>query len=164
MIEMIVVIVVMGAIFAAGGLVLGRAFESYALTQDATNVDWQGRVAIERMVREARNIRSRTPIDLTFAANPMTQLQFYDADNNAVCLFVNGGRLWRSPNAPGSACVTAGGQPLADNVSSLSVYYFTNAGVAPASVDQVYFITATLAVTEGSVSETYRATVQPRRF
>jgi len=170
LVEMIIVIVVVGVIFAIGGLVLGRAFESYALTRNTTDVDWQGRVAMERMVRELRDARSATMTDLAFTANPMAQAQFIDADGNPVCFFVSGVVLWRSLNGPGSACVTAGGQPLADNIGSggLAVRFFKKDGtdlvVPPDALAQAYFITVTLNVSEGGINETYRATVQPRGF
>lgn len=172
MVEMIIVIVVIGAIFAVGALVLGRAFESYALTQKTTDVDWQGRVAMERMVRELRQIRSATPSDLVFSG---TEIRFNDIDANPVCFRLSGTTLQRDTEGPAAACGSVNPpdpQPLADNVvatTGLNFYYYQQDGSVAISADQVYYITVRLAVSEntntiGSINETYRVTIQPRRF
>lgn len=166
LVEMIIVIVVLGAIFAVGGLVLGRAFESYALTQTTTDVDWQGRVALERMVRELREIRTATAADLDMTS--ATQIRFIDAAGGGVCFYRDGAtsRLMRSADGPLSACGATAPQPLADNIAAggLNFYYYRNNGNVAAAATQVYYITLTLNVVDGQVNETYRVTVMPRRF
>ena len=168
MVEMIIVIVVVGAIFAVGALVLGRAFESYDLTRKTTDVDWQGRVAMERMVRELRQIRSATATDLAISATSTDPIYFNDADGNPVCFVLSAGSLRRGVDAPGALSCTTNLQPLADNVTSLDFNYYDNTGTATAVVTAVYYITVRLAVSEnsigGSINETYRVTLQPRRF
>ena len=171
MVEMIIVIVVVGAIFAVGALVLGRAFESYDLTQKTTEVDWQGRVAMERMVRELRDIRSATATDLVFS---LTEIGFNDTDGNPACFRLSGTTLQRDTEGPAAACGTVNPpdpQPLADNVvatTGLNFYYYQQDGSVAVSADQVYYITVALNVVEnsigGSINETYRVTLQPRRF
>jgi prepilin-type N-terminal cleavage/methylation domain-containing protein len=168
MVEMVIVIVVVGAIFAIGALVLGRAFESYDLTRKTTDVDWQGRVAMERMARELRNARSATATDLWLSgASPAAEIRFNDIDGNAVCFRLSGSTLQRSADGPGGTCGTTNPQPLADNVvaNGLSFYYYRNDGTAETTTAaNVYYITVTLQVTEGNITETYRVTVQPQRF
>lgn len=169
MVEMIIVIVVMGVIFALGGMVLGRAFESYQLTREATNVDWQGRVAMERMVRELRDIRSATATDLWLSgSSPATEIRFNDANGNAVCFRLSpSNTLQRSADGPTGTCGTTNPQPLADNVapSGLGFYFYRNDGTPETTTAaNVYYVTVTLQVSEGGINETYRATVQPRRF
>jgi prepilin-type N-terminal cleavage/methylation domain-containing protein len=164
MVEMVIVIVVIGAIFGLGALVMGRAFESYVLARESTDVDWQGRVALERMVRELREIRAATAVDLSPAA---TQIRFIDAGGNGVCFYHDGGtRLMRSADGPLSACGTTAPQPLADNIPAggLNFVYYTSAGAATLGPTFVFYISFTLNVVEGAITETYRTTVQPRRF
>lgn len=166
MVEMIIVIVILGAIFAIGSLMFGRAFESYALTRQAADVDWQGRVALERMVRELREIRSATSTDLSISATSTNPVYFYDADGNPVCFVLAYGSLQRGVDAPGAGSCATSLQPLADNVTANGVnfYYYQNDGSATSTPSEVYFITVTLAIAEGGINETYRVTVQPRRF
>lgn len=167
LIEMIIVIVVLGAIFAVGGLVLGRAFESYSLTATTTDVDWQGRVALERMVRELREIRTATATDLDMASN--TQIRFVDSTGRRVCLYRDGAtsRLMRSTPADFvAACNTANPQPLADYVANggLNFFYYRNDGNDAATPAEVYYVSVTLNVVQGQISETYRASITPRSF
>jgi hypothetical protein len=163
MVEMIIVIVVLGAIFAIGALVLGRAFESYVLTQQTTGVDWQGRVAMERMVRELRGIRSATATDLAIATPG--EIYFTDIGGNAVCFYRSGAGELRRGTAMAN-CSSGATQPLADNVAAggLTFSYFQQDGTVTATPSQVYYVTVSLAVSEGSISETYRVSVKPRRF
>lgn len=167
-IEMILVIVVVGAIFAIGAAIMGRAFESYRLTREVTDADWQGRVALERMMRELREIRTLTAADLDFSSN--TQVWFIDTDGNGVCFYRDAAtsRLMRSAAASSALCsaVASSPQPLADNIPTggLNFFYYTNGGGAPAAATQVYYIAATLGVAEGQINETYRATVTPRNY
>ncbi len=169
-VEMVIVIVVVGAIFALGAIALGRAVESYVLTRETTDIDWQGRVAMEHMVRELRDLRSASATDLAFTSNPMGQIQFVNVDGKAVCFYVSLGRLMRSADGPGAACGTTNPQPLADNVAAggLSISIFKNDGtdltIPPDTIAQAFFITLSLTVSDGVLSETYRATVQPRRL
>lgn len=161
LVEMVIVIVVVGAIFALGALVLGRAFESYALTRESTDADWQGRVAMERMLRELRDIRSASAQDLAIFP---TRIHFYGADGLPACFVLSGGRLFRGTDPPGAAACASNLQPLADNVNGLNFYYYRRDGAVASLPSEVFFITLTLTVTEGGISESYRASVQPRRF
>ena len=164
MIEMIVVIVIFGIVASIGVLVLGRSFESYQLTREVTNVDWHGRVALERLTRELREIRSATATDLGFTATPATELKFIDDDGNNVCFYLSGGRLMRSADGPTGTCGTTTPQPLADNAGSLNFYFYQRDGSDATLASNVYYITANFTVTVGQVAEPYRVSIQPRRF
>lgn len=165
LVEMVITIVVIGIVFVIGGMALGRAFESYDIARKSTDVDWQGRVAFERMMRELREVRTATATDLSFpGAFPASEIRFIDADGNSGCFVLSGGLLQRGSDGPSAASCATGLQPLADNVTAANFYYYTNAGAVPASASTVYYISFNLQVTRDSISETYRATVQPRRF
>ncbi len=176
MVEMVITIAIVGIIFGLGALMLGKSFQSYDLAQKTTDVDWQGRVGLERMARELRNIRSNA--DLTMSATSTAPVFFNDVSGNAVCFCyestTNTVRRGSSvaPNcgaggvAPTPTCGTGSTQVLASNVvaSGLNFYYYDTSGAAAASAAQVHVIALTLQVTEGSVNQTYRTTVQPREF
>lgn len=162
LVELIMVIVVVGAIFAIGGLVMGRAFDSYSLARDSTDTDWQGRVAFERMVRELREVRSASATDLSFPEG--AQIRFIDADGVSGCFIVSGGSLQRGDDGPAAASCTTNLRRLADNVVSLTFDYYDNAGANPAAVTAVYYVTIALQVSRGSISETYRGAAKLRRL
>lgn len=156
LIEMIMVIVLTGIIFAIGGTLLSEAMRAYFRGQDITDADWQGRLAFERMTRELRAIRSVSAADLALPA--ADRLQFRDAGGNPVCFYLSGGRLMRSADAPGAACTTDP-QPLADNVSGLSFTFWDSAG---GTIGAPYYIAAALTITTGDYSGNFRSTVRPR--
>lgn len=162
LVEMIVVIVIFGIVASLGVLVLGRSFESYQLTREVTNVDWHGRVALERLTRELREIRSTA--DLEFTATPASVLKFTDASGSAVCFYLASGRLMRSADGPGGTCGTTSPQPLADNASGLNFYFVQRDGSNATLATNVFYITASFTITNGQVTEPYRVSVQPRRF
>ena len=66
LLEVVVTMVILSIVAVLGSKMLGRAYETYDLEKRTTNVDWQGRVGLERMVRELRGIRSSA--DLTLPA------------------------------------------------------------------------------------------------
>jgi prepilin-type N-terminal cleavage/methylation domain-containing protein len=170
LVEMIVVVTILAIVAAAGALMLGRGFESWQLARETGEVGWQGRVALERLTRELRDIRSATTNDLAFTANPMTQLRFIDVDGNAVCFYLSGTQLMRSADGPTGVCGTTSPQPLADNVvaGSLSFNFYKNDGgaltIPPDTLANAFYITLAFQVTSGQAAETWRTTVQPRRF
>ena len=173
-IELVATVVIVGIVFALGSLMLGRAYETYDVEQKTSDLDWQGRVALERMVREIRGIRSGA--DLTMSATSTAPIFFTDTRGNAVCFCYESASLTvrrgtsLPPNcgtggvAPTTSCGTGSTQPLADKVSAngLNFYYYDATGGVAASAASVQVIALSLAVTEGSISETYRASVQPR--
>lgn len=162
LIEMIAVIVLLGIIFGFGGVFLGNVFSGYALKRDATDAEWQAKVALERMARELRAVRMATAADLDIAS--AAQVRFTDTDGNGVCFYRSGNRVMRSANGPASACGTTSAQPLADNVTALTFTYWDNTGAATATVANVYYITVDLTVAEGGYSGQFRTNVRPRNF
>jgi prepilin-type N-terminal cleavage/methylation domain-containing protein len=167
LVEIVMVIVIVAGVFAVGGLVMGRAFESYDLARTSTDTDWQGRVAFERMVRELREIRSVAATDLSFpGAFPSAQIRFIGANGTSGCFALSGGSLQRGDDAPAAASCATNLRPLADNVAAggLNFYYYASDGSEAVSVGLVRYITVTLAVSRGGVSETYRSTVRLRRI
>lgn len=163
MLEVIIVIVVIGVIFGLGAVVIGRAFESYDLARRATDVDWQGRVALERMARELRHVRSMTAADFAFAAS---EVRFIDVDGNAVCFRLAGGTIERSEDGPAGACGTTSPQPLADSIAAngLTFAAYERDGNPTLVVDDMYYVAIALRVVRGDIDETFRVTVQPRRY
>lgn len=162
--ELIAVIILAGILFSFGSVLLGKVFSSYSLKQDVADSDWQAKVALERMARELRAVRSATAADLDIAS--LTQVRFVDTDGNGVCFYHNGAanRIMRSADGPATACGTNNPQPLADNITSLTFTYWDNTGAATAMVASVYYITPGITVVEDSYSASFRTTVRPRNF
>jgi prepilin-type N-terminal cleavage/methylation domain-containing protein len=164
LIEMVAVIVVAGIIFSFGSVLLGNVFSGYSLKRDAADADWQAKVALERMARELRAVRSATAADLDIAS--ATQIRFVDTDGNGVCFYRNAAanRIMRSADGPATACGTTNPQVLADSVAVLAFTYWDNAGATTSAVTDVYYIAVALNVAEGSYSSSFRTNVRPRNF
>ena len=163
LIEMVAVIVVVAIIFGLGSVMLGKVFSSYAFKQDVTDADWQAKVALERMARELRAVRSATAADLAISASA---IRFVDTDGNNVCFYLNGTTLTRAEDGPAAAaCGVTNPQPLADHISSLNLTYWQSDGTSASGATNVYYITATLTVVEGNAyNATFRTNVRPRNF
>lgn len=145
LIELIIVIVLLGIIAGVGSQLMAAGFRSYFLGRDLTAADWQGRLALERMTREIREIPSS--VDLTtMAAN---QIGFNDMSGNAVSYSL-GASLLRNI------------QPLADNVTALNFTYLDGNGAATAVAADVRFISIGVDISRGGASMTLRTMVHAR--
>lgn len=160
LLELVLAIVIIGIIAALGGVLLNRTFDSYTITRDAAALGWPGRVAIERMAREIRAMRSQTSTDIPLWTT--TSLEFYDTEGNRVRYYQLGTQLVRS---------TDGGttyEPLATGVSNLAFAYTDKNGVAVTPLagneGSVYYIGVSFTATVNGQQETYRVSIKPRMF
>ncbi len=159
LIEFIAVMVVVGVIAVIGGNIFRGAFMAYFGSKDLVQADAQVKVALERMARELKDIRSASATDLpTFTASAIT---FVDVNGNTIAYALSGTTLNRTLNA-GAA------QPLADNISSLAFSYLRRDGQtaepAAGTAANVYYITYRMTVAKTTASQSYRGTVKPRAF
>ncbi len=156
LVEMVVVIILLGIVFAIGSMLVSNAFRSYFAGRDITDAEWQGRIAVERMTRELRAVRA--PADLTIA--PDNEITFNDTAGNTVRFYINGTTLTRSEGG------TTNAQPLADKINSLNFYYLRKDGetAETSTASNVYYISVKLRVMDDNYDETLRATVRPRHF
>lgn len=152
LIEMVVAIVIVGLITAVGGHVLAQAFRNYFTARDMADATWQARLALERMTRDLREIRSATGTDLSTLG--ASQIVFNDAQGIAVNYSYNAATNELMRNA----------QPIAGDVAGVALAYLDGAGTATATAAQVRYITVTLTVTRSAVTRIYRSTVAPRNF
>jgi len=168
LIEMVVTLLVAAVLFGLGATVISGGFRTYFLGREIMQNDWQGRLALERMTRELRTVRTATnllipipPGDLDIATPG--QITFIDFAGNTIVYRQTGNAIERSQDAGVSY------QPLADNVSigagSLSFVYLQNDGAMAAGTPAaVYYITVAFTVSSTNASATYRSTVKPTSF
>jgi len=163
LIEMVVTLLVAAVLFGLGATVISGGFRTYFLGREITQNDWQGRLALERMTRELRIVRTPTAADLSISA--AGQITFTDFAGNTIVYRQTGNTIERSQNAGAF-------QPLADNVSTtspLSFSYLRNDGVTAEPVvgglsTNVYYITVSFTVSSTNASAIYRGTVKPTSF
>lgn len=152
LVEMVVVIVITGIIFGMGALIIQRGFTSFFAGKNIVNADWQGRIALERMTRELREIRSPTATDITTMT--AAQIVFNDSDGNNINYTTVGTQLTRN------------GVVLADNINGLALSYLQNDGRSAAAVaTAIYYITVSaVIIQDAATTTTYRTTIRPRNF
>lgn len=156
LIELVLVMVVFGIVAAVAAPVVGSGFQAYFTGRDISEVDWQARVALERMTRELRAMRAPSDLVITAAGD----IAFVDLDGNTIryCL-----------GAVGSCAGAAGdlmrnGQPLASGISGLDFSFLTRSAGPTATAAQVYYVTVAFTATRNATSKAHRATVSPRNF
>ena len=164
LVEFIMVIVVLGIIAATGAQMMGMGFKAYFTGKDITEMDWQARVALERMTRELRGVFC-TQVNLTqctpaVTLSPANEITFVDGSGNSIryCM----GTIGTCPGAVGE--LTRNTQPLASGVSNLTFSYLDKTGATTATAAQVYYIVVNFTATQNGLSKAYQATVGPRNF
>lgn len=156
LIELVMVMVLFGIVAAVAAPVVSSGFQAYFTGRDISEVDWQARVAMERMTRELRSIRAPSDLVITSAGD----IAFVDSDGNPIryCL----GTVGSCPGAAGELMRNA--QPLASGVSGLDFSFLTRAAGATAVPAQVYYVTVAFNTTRNATSKAHRITVSPRNF
>lgn len=154
--ELVMVMVILGIVAAVAAPLLGSSFRAYFTGRDISEVDWQARVAVERMTRELRAVRA--PADLALAA--ASDLAFVDTDGNAIryCL----GAVAGCPGAAGE--LMRNGQPLASGISALSFSFLTSGAGATGSPAAAFYVTASFTAVRNAISKSHQLTVSPRNF
>ena len=151
LIEGVIAIVITGIIFAVGSGIMSNTFNAYFTGRDLTELDWQCRVAMNRMLRDLRDIRSASATDLV--TTPATEITFTTTTPQTITYSLSGTTLMRNSQA------------LADGVSNLNFTYVTNDGrTSTTAATEAYYVIVEFTVTNGSVSRDRRTTVFPRNF
>ena len=151
LIELIVVIIVTGIIATVGSRILITGFDAYTTGKDLVELEWQGGLALERLSRDLRLVRSATSADLNISQPD--RIRFRDINANQVRYSLSGTTLMRN------------NQPLADDISSLDFSYLMNDGKTTAATStSVYYIVVTLQTARNNLGYTLRAVIHPRQF
>jgi prepilin-type N-terminal cleavage/methylation domain-containing protein len=149
LVELIVVIVVLGIVASMGAVVVRDGMLGYLRGREITSSDWQGRLALERITRELRDVAA---IASTNACGTST-FTYSDIDAIPISYTQSTTTLLRN------------GQPLADNVTGLRFYCLQSDGQTYSTVPSaVYYVTVSMIVSTANTSATYRSTVKPRSF
>jgi prepilin-type N-terminal cleavage/methylation domain-containing protein len=151
LIELVITIVLVGIISGMGAILVMNGTQAYITEDQRAAVTDQGRLGIERMMREIRTIRGQSAADIpTWNAGA---LQFTDLTGNVISYAVGGGALTRN------------GTALAADISALTFSYFQRDGVTPATLAaNIWVIQINVTVTRGGESQTFRTRVHPRSF
>lgn len=148
LVELIVVVVVLGIVGSMGAIVIRDGMLGYLRGREITSADWQGRLALERITRELRDIAA-----IAAGSCDAPAFAYSDIDATPISYTQSITTLLRN------------GQPLADNVTGLRFYCLQSDGQTYTTTPSaVYYVTISMIVSTANTSATYRATVKPRSF
>lgn len=156
LVELVMVIVLFGIVAAFAAPMLGSAFQAWFIGRDISEVDWQARVAVERITRELRTVRA--PADLVLAA--ADDLTFVDLDGNSIRYCQ--GAVGTCPGAAGE--LMRNSQPLAAGIGGLAFSFLTRTGAATALASEAFYVSASFSATRNAITKTHEITVAPRNF
>jgi len=155
LVELIVVIVVLGIIASMGAIVVRDGMLGYLRGREITSADWQGRLALERITRELRDVAPSSGGIVNIANTSCNSSTFAFSDVNAVPISYT----------QSTTTLLRNGQPLADNVTGLRFYCLQSNGQTFSTIPSaVYYITVSMIVSTTNTSAAYRSTVKPRSF
>ena len=150
-------LVVVGVLATIGATVMSGGFRNYFLGREIAQDDAQGRLALERMARELRAVRSTADLNIGIA----NQVSFTDVVGDSIAYRRNAGTSQLERLG-----VSGTYQPLADNVSDLQITYLQNDGKTPETTTpgNVYYITVLLTISTQNANASYRSTFKPVVF
>lgn len=153
LVELIVVIVVLGIVGSMGAIVIRDGMLGYLRGREITSADWQGRLALERITRELRDVAAPASANIDASSCGSSTFAFSDIDAVPISYTQSTTTLLRNS------------QPLADNVTGLRFYCLQSDGQTYTTTPSaVYYVTVSMIVATTNTSATYRSTVKPRNF
>jgi prepilin-type N-terminal cleavage/methylation domain-containing protein len=153
LVELIVVTVVLGIVASMGAMVVRDGMLGYLRGREITSADWQGRLALERITRELRDVASPNYSGIAATSCGTSTFAFSDIDATPISYTQSTTTLLRN------------GQPLADNVTGLHFYCLQSDGQTYTTTPSaVYYVTVSMIVSTANTNATYRSTVRPRSF
>ena len=163
LIEAIITIVIVGILSSIAALIILEGVKASAKEENLSGVHYQARIAMERMAREIRLIRTQTAGDIpTMAA---TDLIFCDVTGKAVEFQLAGSVLNRRESATCSPLAWGGWNTLASGgVNPLTFTYLDSTGAGGATAANLWFVDISLTDTQGSDSLPMRSRVHPMNF
>lgn len=157
LIEIVITIVLVSILSGIAAMIILQGARSYSDEQSRSDVHYQVRLAVERIAREARLIRSCA--DITGPANPSATLSFTDINGVAVVFNVATGTLSRGADILATGVTSATPFRFLDRLGNQSV---TCADPNPDL--NIWFIEIDMTSTQGAESLQMRTRVHPRNF
>lgn len=146
LIELTMVILITGIIMVIVTRMYATGVSSVITSQHVNDATWQGRITMERMVREIRSTRSAADISVMTASG----YTFTDMNGNSIAYSLSGSNLMRNANI------------LASGINSLTFAYYDEDGISTASSTSVEYVTITINVTQYSSNYSLTSSVYLR--
>lgn len=148
LIELVLVIILVAVMANVASTMLAEGLRAYLTTKNITDADWQGRIALQRMERDIRAIRSSNDV----ATATSSQLSFVDTSGTTITYELSGTTLLRNSQA------------LADGIQTLTFSYFDQNGTSTATTTAIRYIRIALNITQGNANYTVTTAIYPRNL
>jgi prepilin-type N-terminal cleavage/methylation domain-containing protein len=148
LIELVMVIILVAVITLMMTRFLSQGIKSYLTAQNVTDSNWQGRIAMERMLRDIRQVRSPADVSVMTA----TEFAFVDILGDSIDYQLTGNTL------------TLNGFVLANGISSLTFAYYNSAGTVTTSATTLNLIFITLGVSQNNSNYSLTTSVYLRNM
>lgn len=146
LVELLIVVVIAGIIFALASPLLQTGFNAFFTQQNLSDADWQGRLATERMSRDLRAI----PTASNISTADSNQLSYVDSSSNIVNYQLSGTNL------------TLNGDVLARGINSLTFTYYDANGAVTGLIANIRYIGIDLNITQNNTNTTLSTLVNLR--
>jgi len=157
LIEIVITIVLVSILSGLAAVIILQGVKAYSAEQIRSDVHYQAKLAVERMAREIRTIRSATAADITTMT--ATNLQFNNISGNNI--------QFQRSGASAPYTLLRNADVLATHVQSMTLSYFANDGttvVTSGTVANLWFVVIDVTDQQGSDSLQIRTRVHPRNF
>ena len=154
LVEIVITIVLVGILSGLAAMIIMQGVRTYGDEQARSNVHYQARLAMERMGREIRQIRSRADI----ATMLNTNLRFMDVNGSNV------GFSWDNPTQKLNRWNGVGNDVLASGITAFTFSYYQQDGVTVATPANVWVVEMVMTAQQGADSLPMRSRVHPRNF
>jgi len=140
LVELIIVIIILLILVSTAATVLVQQFQLFNTGQELLDADWQGRVALNRMVRDMRDTS-----DVTIAETD--KISFYDDDLKDIVTYqlVGNQLVYSTTNTNISS-------PLADNIQNFELEYHDENDNQPNNTTDIRYVTITLNIVNESAN------------
>lgn len=181
LIELVVATVILGIMAAALAPLALSSLRAYRETVDDVAVLDKLRYATERLAREIREVNA-----ITNASNTLTNFDFTsmasnsvvftrtyfpdigsESSNTVVRICTDSGNLTLSYNSPATSCPDAQGKVLTNDLSTLTLSYFDQAGNSITTLPDkinVRSVNITLTLTHNGLPYTQQTRVELKRY
>ena len=156
LVEIVITIVIVGIISGIAAMVILQGAKAYSVEQSRSDVHYQARLALERMGREIRMVRSRTVADIPMM-NP-TLFLYTDSQGIQMGFRLNAGAAQRTEDN-GTTW-----QTLATGVTALNFSYLQQDDVTAATAPTLWLVVIDMTSQQGSETLQIRTRVHPRNF
>ena len=159
LIELIIVIMIIGVVAGMVGFIMLTTVDAWTLKFNRSDMLWDGRLALNRMVREIREADS----DDSVTTASSSQFRFTDEDGVDITYSLSSTDLNRTADATANM--------LAENVSSLAFTYFSSCASDATSITptvgtdtNIRRVRINLTLTTGGEDVYLQADSVPRNF